>query len=68
MPTKKTVKKKKPATKKTTGGIASYVKKIQNAPKVKAASFKIKKLETTLKQLKKVKAAAVKDARKKLSK
>jgi hypothetical protein len=64
---KKTVSKRKPAAKKkTTGGIASYVRKIQNSPGVKSVSTKIKSLEAALKAAKKKKAAAVKVARKKL--
>jgi hypothetical protein len=60
---KKKVVKKKAAPRKSTGGIASYTRKIQNTPAVKSAAAKIKKLETALKAVKKAKAAAVKKAR-----
>lgn len=63
---KKTAKCKPAAKKKTTGGIASYVRKIQNSPGVKSVSNTIKSLESKLKAAKKKKAAAVKIARKKL--
>lgn len=63
---KKSTTKKKPVKKttarKTTGGIKSYIRKIENAPKVKAASTKIKKLESLLNAAKKAKAAAKKTA------
>jgi hypothetical protein len=59
-------KRKVAAKKKTTGGIAAFVRKIQNAPGVKSVAKTIKALETKLKAAKKKKAAAVKVARKKL--
>lgn len=65
------LKKKKMATnKKTTArkstGIASYTRKIQNSPAVKAADKKVKDLERKLKAAKKLKATKVKAARKKI--
>jgi hypothetical protein len=64
------IKKRKAAPKKKAtsrvGGIASYVRKIQASPGVKAAANTIKKLEASLKAAKKKKAAAVKIARKKM--
>jgi hypothetical protein len=59
-------KRKVAAKKKTTGGIAAFVRKIQNAPGVKSVAKTIKALETKLKAAKRKKAAAVKVARKKL--
>lgn len=61
---KKAVKRKTTAKKST--GIASYVRKIQNSPGVKAADKKVKDLERKLKAAKKAKATKVKAARKKL--
>jgi hypothetical protein len=68
MPIKKKtpVKRKVAAKKKTTGGIAGFVRKIQNSPGVKSVAKTIKALETKLKAAKRKKAAAVKVARKKL--
>jgi len=72
MPIKKKAVKRKPAAKKKTpakkrtGGIAAYVKKIQNDPAVKSINTKVKYYEKLLKGIKKKKAAAVKVARKKL--
>jgi hypothetical protein len=67
---KKTTTKKKPAKKSTakriTGGIASYVRKIQNSVGVKKVTNTIKEIEKKLALAKKKKAAAVKLARKKL--
>lgn len=66
---KKTTKKatkKKCATKKSTGGIASYVRKIQNSPGVKKVTNTIKAIEKKLAEAKRKKVAAVKIARKKL--
>ena len=65
------LKKKKMATKKKTTarkstGIASYTRKIQSSPGVKAADKKVKDLERKLKAAKKLKATKVKAARKKL--
>lgn len=62
---KKAVKRKSTAKKKSTG-IASYTRKIQNSPGVKAADKKVKDLERKLKAAKKAKATKVKAARKKL--
>jgi hypothetical protein len=59
-------KRKVAAKKKTTGGIAAFVRKIQNSPGVKSVAKTIKSLETKLKAAKRKKAAAVKVARKKL--
>lgn len=68
MPIKKKApaRRKVAAKKKTTGGIAGFVRKIQNSPGVKSVAKTIKALETKLKAAKKKKAAAVKVARKKL--
>jgi len=60
------VKRKTAAKKKTAGGIAGFVRKIQNTPAVKSVAKTIKALESKLKAAKKKKAAAVKVARKKL--
>jgi hypothetical protein len=66
------VKKKKPTKRKTTGkrkstgGIAAYVKKVQNSPAVKKATAAIKALEKKIIAAKKAKAAKVKAAQKKL--
>jgi len=62
---KKTTKKK--VVKKSTG-IASYVRKVQNAPAVKRIAKTIKAMEIKLKQAKKKKAAEVKKVRTKLKK
>lgn len=62
---KKTTKKK--VVKKSTG-IASYVRKVQNAPAVKRIAKTIKAMEMKLKQAKKKKAAEVKKVRTKLKK
>ena len=62
---KKTTKKK--VVKKSTG-IASYVRKVQNAPAVKRIAKTIKAMELKLKQAKKKKAAEVKKVRTKLKK
>lgn len=67
MPVKKTTAKRKTTTKrKATGGIAAYVRKIQNSPGVKSADRTVKDLERRLKAAKKLKATKVKAARKKL--
>jgi hypothetical protein len=66
MAKKTTAKKKTPAKKKASGGIAGFVKKIQNTPAVKKVATTIKALEKKLLDAKKKKAAAVKIARKKL--
>ncbi len=58
--------KKKPTKKKASGGIAAYVKKIQNSPGVKKVSNTIKTLEKKLIEAKKAKQKAVVAARKKL--
>ena len=58
--------KKKPQKKKASGGIAAYVKKIQNSPGVKKVSNTIKTLEKKLIEAKKAKQKAVRAARKKL--
>lgn len=58
--------KKKTVTKSRITGIAKYVKSIFSAPAVKRAATTIKSLEAKLKAAKKVKAAAVKVARKKM--
>jgi len=65
MAIKKRVTKKK---KSLTSTIGSYVKKLMKAPAVKRAAMSIKTLEKKLIAAKKKKAAAVKLARKKLSK
>jgi len=62
---KKTTKKK--VVKKSTG-IASYVRKVQNAPAVKRIAKTIKAMEMKLKQAKRKKAAEVKKVRTKLKK
>lgn len=67
-PTRKKATGKKPAKRKATGGIAAYVRKIQNSPMVKSATKKIKDLENKLKAAKKDKAAKVKAAQRKLKK
>jgi hypothetical protein len=63
--------KKKPATKKPVkkkiSGIVAYNRAVNNSPKVKAISKKIDDLDKKLKALKKLKAAAVKVARKQIS-
>jgi hypothetical protein len=65
---KKSVK-RKTAKRKTLGStIGSYVKKLMIAPAVKRAATSIKTLEKKLAAAKKIKAAAVKKARKALSK
>jgi len=63
---KKTVKRKTTKAKKSS--IGSYVRKLNNAPAVKRAGKTVKDLERKLLAAKKKKAAAVKVARKKLSK
>jgi hypothetical protein len=63
---KKTTKKRTTKAKKST--IGSYVRKLMNTPGVKSVSKTFKALEAKLKAAKKKKAAAVKVARKKLSK
>lgn len=63
---KPVTKRKVAAKKKTTGGIAAFVRKIQNSVGVKSVAKTIKALELKLKAAKKKKAAAVKVARKKL--
>jgi hypothetical protein len=65
-PVKRKTTKRKPA--KSTGGIASFVRKVQNAITVKSKSNKIKELEKKLKALKKEKATAVKIVTSKLKK
>jgi hypothetical protein len=59
--------KKKPAKKtaKAKGGIAGYVRKINNTPAVKAVTKRIKKAEMVLKKQKALKKKAVKAAQKK---
>jgi hypothetical protein len=66
MPIKKKapIRKKSPA-KRTSGGIASYVKKIASDKTVKAKDKQVKELERRLKLAKKEKAKAVTAARKK---
>jgi hypothetical protein len=63
---KKTVKRK--TAKRKTSSIGSYVRKLNNTPGVKRAGKTVKDLERKLLAAKKKKAAAVKIARKKLSK
>jgi hypothetical protein len=58
---------KKKVVKKSTG-IASYTRKVQNAPAVKRIAKAIKLMEAKLKAAKKKKAIAVKSVRKKLKK
>lgn len=58
---KKTAKKK---TAKAKGGIAGYVRKINNSPAVKAATKRIRKAEAMLKKHKTAKKKAVKAAQK----
>jgi hypothetical protein len=65
-PVKRKTTKRKPA--KSSGGIASFVRKVQNAPAVKSKTRKISDLEKKLKAAKKEKAAAVKIATKRLKK
>jgi hypothetical protein len=65
-PVKRKTTKRKPA--KSNGGIASFVRKVQNAPAVKSKTKKISDLEKKLKAAKKEKAAAVKIATKRLKK
>ena len=64
---RKSTAKRKPASRKS-GGIAAYVRKVQNSPAVKSATKKIKDLESKLKAAKKDKAAKVKAAQKRLKK
>jgi hypothetical protein len=59
---------KKKVVKKSTTGIASYTRKVQNAPVVKRIAKAIKVMEAKLKAAKKKKAVAVKSVRKKLKK
>lgn len=68
MPTKKKPAKRKKisAKRKSTGGIAAYVRKVQNSPAVKKATATIKALEKKIIAAKKAKAAKVKIAQKKL--
>jgi hypothetical protein len=66
MPVKRKTAKRK--TKKKGSTIASYVRKLNNSPGVKRAGKTVKDLERKLAAAKKKKAAAVKVARKKLSK
>ena len=65
---RKPARKKTTTRKKTSTGIASYVRKIQNSPGVKSADKKVKDLVKKLAAAKKLKAAKVKEARKKLKK
>ena len=64
------IKKKKTVKRKKSIGstIGSYVKKLMKAPAVKRAATSIKTLEKKLAAAKKLKATAVKKARKTLSK
>jgi hypothetical protein len=64
------IKKKKTVKRKKSIGstIGSYVKKLMKAPAVKRAALSIKTLEKKLAAAKKLKATAVKKARKTLSK
>ena len=64
------IKKKKVVKRKKSIGstIGSYVKKLMKAPAVKRAALSIKTLEKKLAAAKKLKATAVKKARKTLSK
>lgn len=57
--------KKKKKVKKTRGGIAAYVRKINNAPRVKSKSRKISDLERKLARAKREKEKAVNEARRK---
>jgi hypothetical protein len=66
MPVKRKTAKRK--TKKKGSTIASYVRKLNSSPGVKMAGKTVKDLERKLAAAKKKKAAAVKVARKKLSK
>jgi hypothetical protein len=66
MPVKRKTAKRK--TRKKGSTIASYVRKLNNSPGVKRAGKTVKELERKLAAAKKKKAAAVKIARKKLSK
>ena len=59
---------KKKVVKKSTTGIASYTRKVQNSPAVKRIAKAIKTMEAKLKAAKKKKAVAVKSVRKKLKK
>jgi len=71
MPTKKKTTKRKAAIRKPpkkSGGIASFVRKVQNSLTVKSKTNRIKELEKKLKALKKEKAAAVKTVTQKLKK
>lgn len=64
-------KKRKPAKKaarKKSGGIASFTRKVNNAPAVKRAAKKVTELERKLAAAKKVKAAARKKAIKTVAK
>ena len=65
MPIKRKAVKRKTKAKKST--IGSYVRKLNNSPGVKRAGKTVKDLERKLAAAKKKKAAAVKVARKKLS-
>lgn len=50
------------------GGIVSYIRKIENSPRVKSANKKIKSLEAKLKQEKRKKEKAKKEAQRKYRK
>lgn len=67
-PKKKASTAKRTTRKKTSGGIASYVRKVQNSPTVKAATKMIKDLEKRLAAAKKEKATKVKAVQRKLKK
>jgi hypothetical protein len=66
MPTKRKATKKKAA--KRSGGIASFTRKVNNAPAVKRAAKKVTELEKKLAAAKRIKAAARKKAIKTVSK
>jgi hypothetical protein len=68
MPIKKKKIVKRKTAKRKTSTIGSYVRKLNNTPGVKRAGKTVKDLERKLLAAKKKKAAAVKVARKKLSK
>jgi hypothetical protein len=54
--------------KKSTGGIVSYLRKINNSPGVKSKTKRVNKLKAALKKAQRAKNAAVKKAQRKFKK